>query len=96
MVPYAEAAPLAAKLVKNGTQKTYNADLPAFLKAWHQAAWDGADAQLDPVMGAANPVKRFGSSRALAGLDLIAPWGPFYGLFGPEGTGLDNEITRPV
>ena len=48
IVPCADAAPLAAKLVKNGTLKTYrgfphgmpttraqtiNADLPAFLKA---------------------------------------------------------------
>jgi ABC-2 type transport system ATP-binding protein len=37
-------------------------------------------------------VKRFGTSRALAGLDLIVPAGTVYGLLGPNGAGKTTTV----
>ena len=41
---------------------------------------------------AAGLVKRFGTTRALAGLDLIVPPGTVYGLFGPNGAGKTTTV----
>src|SRR6516225_9522149 len=40
-----------------------------------------------PAVEAAGLVKRFGTTRALAGLDLIVPAGTVFGLLGPNGAG---------
>ena len=45
-----------------------------------------------PAVEAAGLVKRFGSTHALAGLDLIVPAGTVYGLLGPNGAGKTTTV----
>ena len=45
-----------------------------------------------PAIEAAGLVKRFGTTRALAGLDLIVPAGTVYGLLGPNGAGKTTTV----
>ncbi|MGW4462018.1 ATP-binding cassette domain-containing protein [Micromonospora sp. NPDC004704] len=60
-----------------------------------------AQAPGDPVVVAEGLHKRFGSTRALAGLDLAVPAGTVYGLLGPNGAGKSTAVrifatlTRP-
>ncbi|MGA8462446.1 MAG: ATP-binding cassette domain-containing protein [Streptosporangiaceae bacterium] len=45
-----------------------------------------------PAVEAAGLAKRFGTTRALAGLDLIVPAGTVYGLLGPNGAGKTTTV----
>jgi ABC-2 type transport system ATP-binding protein len=45
-----------------------------------------------PAVEAAGLVKRFGTTRALAGLDLTVPAGTVYGLLGPNGAGKTTTV----
>ena len=63
-----------------------------------------ADAGRQPAAGRAPPgrralaieadrlAKRFGASRALAGVDLAVPAGTVYGLLGPNGAGKTTTV----
>ena len=45
-----------------------------------------------PAVEAAGLVKRFGTSRALAGLDLVVPAGTVFGLLGSNGAGKTTTV----
>ena len=45
-----------------------------------------------PAVEAAGLGKRFGTTRALAGLDLMVPAGTVYGLLGPNGAGKTTTV----
>src|SRR5689334_13732511 len=60
--------------------------------ARHQGHGGNHDMNDTPAIRAEGLTKNFGTTRALAGLDLTVPAGTVYGLLGPNGAGKTTAV----